>query len=177
MYKMIFFLLLTLATFTTRAQNSIYDFKVNSVDGIEIDFNDFRGKKILIVNTASQGEQADQLAELEQLYQQFKDSGLVIVAFPTDDFSNEIRSNEQIKVSYQSNYSISFPIAAKGSVKGAGISPLYSWLTRKVQNGLMNTEIDQDFEKFLINGNGNLVGAYKFWRPMSPVIVGAIRVN
>ncbi|HVG15974.1 MAG TPA: redoxin domain-containing protein [Chitinophagaceae bacterium] len=178
MNKAILSVLMILMCSFLKAQSSIYDFQLTAVDGTTINFNDFRGKKILIVNTASHNtNEADQLVELEQLYQQFKDSGLVVIAIPSNDFDNEKKSNAQIKVNYHSNYNISFPILAKASNKGNAPSPLLKWLTKKNQNGRMDNHLKKDFQKFLINSNGTLIGVYTNWRPLSRVIVGAIRAN
>lgn len=176
MHKLVFVLSLSLIVLTVRAQSSIYDFKIPSITGTEIDFNNFRGKKILIVNTASESGQASQLAELEQLFQRYKDSGLVVIAFPTNDFSNEIKSNSDINAEYQTDYHISFPIGAKLSVGGSSIAPIYNWLTKKTFNGLVNSEVRADFHKFLIDENGKLASVFSSEiKPLSRFIVGAIK--
>lgn len=139
-----------------KAQSSIYDFQLLSVNGYTINLNAYQGKKILIVNTASLSEHASQLQELEQLYQQYKDSGLVVIAIPSNDFTNEAKSNTEINASY----GVSFPVAVKTSVTGSSISPLYVWLTKKERNNVSNSEVKTDFQKYLIGGDGKLVGTF-----------------
>jgi glutathione peroxidase len=173
MNKIIFSLLFSISI-AAKAQSSIYDFKLPSANGAEINFNDFRGKKILIVNTASLSEYAGQLAQLEQLYQQYKNSGFVIVAVPSNDFTNETKTNGEIA----SSYSVTFPVAAKASVTGSGIIPLYVWLTKKVQNGVVNNEIITDFQKFVIDSDGKFLGAFgSTILPNSRFITSLLRTN
>lgn len=176
MNKSFFIVLLLIIVTGVKAQNSIYDFKIPSVTGDTIDFNSFRGKKILIVNTASESDQASQLAALEQLYQQYKGSGLVVVALPSNDFSNEMRSDAQLSTTYRTNLQLTFPIAKKVSVAGSDIAPLYSWLTKKSKNDFLNSEVKGDFQKYLINSQGKLVSVFSSdIKPLSRFVVGAIK--
>jgi glutathione peroxidase len=142
-------------------QSTIYQFKVESLDGGQIDFRDFRGKKILIVNTASKCGYTPQYEQLEKLYTQYQNK-LVVVGFPANNFgSQEPGSNIEIKEFCQKNYGVSFPMAAKISVKGDDIAPVYKWLTTKSQNGVLDTEIKWNFNKFLIDENGKLVAKFE----------------
>ena len=110
---------------------SIYDFKVESLNGGTIDFADFKGKKILIVNTASKCGNTPQYEDLETLYEKYKDK-LVIVGFPANNFlAQEPGSNEDIKEFCKKNYGVTFPMAEKISVKGEDIAPIYKWLCNK----------------------------------------------
>jgi glutathione peroxidase len=140
---------------------SIYDYKVESLDGDTINFADFKGKKILIVNTASKCGFTKQYAGLESLYEGHKDK-LVIVGFPANNFGKqEPGSNEEIGAFCQKNYGVTFPMAAKVSVKGADIAPIYQWLTNASANGYKTTSVGWNFQKYLINEKGQLVGMFE----------------
>ncbi|HET8837500.1 MAG TPA: glutathione peroxidase [Flavobacteriaceae bacterium] len=156
--------------------NSIHSFKVESLSGGVIDFSDFEGKKILVVNTASECGYTPQYAGLEQLYEKYKDN-LVIVGFPANNFGGqEPGSNSEIKSFCEKNYGVSFPMAAKVSVKGDDIAPIFSWLTSKEQNGVKDVEIKWNFTKFLLDENGKLIASFESKvAPLSDEIVGKIR--
>jgi len=139
---------------------SIYDFKVPSLDGNTIDLAKYKGKNILIVNTASQCGYTKQYAELEKLYEKYK-GNLVIVGFPANNFGEqEPGTNAEIKEFCSKNYGVTFPMAEKISVKGDDIDPLFKWLTSKQENGVMDAEIKWNFTKFLIDKNGKLVAVF-----------------
>jgi len=139
---------------------TIYQYKVPSLTGGIIDFSDFKGKKILIVNTASKCGFTPQYAQLEKLYEQHKDK-LVIVGFPANNFGGqEPGTNAEIKEFCTKNYGVTFPMAAKVSVKGKDIAPIYKWLTLKSENGVMDAEIRWNFTKFLINEKGELIAVF-----------------
>ncbi len=141
-------------------QMNIYDFKVPALSGGTIDFADFKGKKILIVNTASKCGYTPQYAGLEDLYRTHKDK-LVIVGFPANNFgAQEPGTNEEIGAFCQKNYGVSFPMAAKISVKGSDMAPIYHWLTEKSRNGFQDNEVEWNFHKFLIDEQGHLIGSY-----------------
>lgn len=154
---------------------TIYDFKVESLEGGTIDFADFKGKKILIVNTASKCGFTPQYEELEALYKKYKDR-LVIVGFPANNFfSQEPGTNADIEQFCKKNYGVTFPMAAKVSVKGNSIAPIYSWLTNKKENGIMNSKISWNFNKFLLDENGKLIGHFKSKvKPMSEEILSKL---
>lgn len=154
---------------------TIYDFKVLSLDADTIDFAAFRGKKILIVNTASKCGFTPQYEGLEQLYQKYKDK-LVIVGFPANNFlSQEPGSNEKIKEFCQKNYGVSFPMAAKISVKGKHIAPIYEWLCNKSENGVMDAKITWNFNKFLLDEKGTIIAKFNSsTKPMSEEIIGKL---
>ncbi|SFM97457.1 glutathione peroxidase [Chryseobacterium oleae] len=139
---------------------TIYDFKVESLDGNEINFADFKGKKILIVNTASECGFTPQYADLEKVYEEYKDK-LVIVGFPANNFGGqEPGTNTEIGAFCQKNYGVTFPLAAKVSVKGDDTAPIFKYLTEKELNGVKNTTILWNFTKFLIDENGKLVDTF-----------------
>lgn len=145
------------STSIVMAPESIYKFKVTSLDGGTIDFSAFKGKKILVVNTASKCGFTPQYAQLEELYNNYKDQ-LVIVGFPANNFGGqEPGSNEEIKSFCTKNYGVTFPMAAKVSVKGDDIAPIYKWLTSKSENGVMDADIKWNFTKFLLDENGVLI--------------------
>lgn len=155
--------------------NSIHQFKVESLTGGTIDFSDFKGKKILIVNTASECGYTPQYAGLEELYNNHKDE-LIVVGFPANNFGGqEPGTNTEIKAFCEKNYGVSFPMAAKVSVKGDDISPIFAWLTSKEQNGSMDVKIKWNFTKFLLDENGHLIASYESGvKPQSEEILEAM---
>src|SRR5450432_2484765 len=139
---------------------SVYDFKVPALDGGTIDLSAYKGKKILIVNTASKCGFTPQYEGLEQLYDKYKDK-LVIVGFPANDFGGqEPGTNAEIQEFCKKNYGVNFPMAAKISVKGDDIAPIYKWLTHKDENGVLDAEITWNFNKFLLDENGVLIAKF-----------------
>lgn len=154
---------------------SIHSFKVAAIDGGEIDFSAFKGKKILIVNTASKCGFTSQYQELQELYNTYKDK-IVVVGFPANNFgSQEPGSNDEIKSFCSKNYGVSFPMAAKISVKGDDIAPIYKWLTTKALNGVMDESVSWNFNKFLLDENGRLIEKFgSMTGPMSKKITGKL---
>jgi glutathione peroxidase len=139
---------------------SIYKFKVEGLEGNTIDFSEFKGKKILVVNTASKCGFTPQYESLEKLYSQYSDK-LVVVGFPANNFGGqEPGTNEEIKEFCTKNYGVTFPMAAKVSVKGEDIAPIFKWLTDKSENGVMDSEIKWNFTKFLLDENGVLIAKF-----------------
>lgn len=139
---------------------SIYDFKVPSLDGKEINFADFKGKKLLIVNTASECGYTPQYADLQKLHEKYPEN-LVIVGFPANNFGGqEPGSNDEIKSFCQKNYGVTFPMAGKVSVKGKDIHPLFKYLTQEAKKIGVDEPIKWNFTKFLVDENGKLVGVY-----------------
>lgn len=144
----------------TTAHQTIYDFKVPALDGSTIDFSAYKGKKILIVNTASQCGYTPQYEGLEKLYEAHKDK-LVIVGFPANNFGEqEPGTNAEIQQFCKKNYSVTFPMAAKVDVVGEKQHPLFSWLTNKQQNGVLDAEVKWNFTKFLVDENGKLLASF-----------------
>jgi glutathione peroxidase len=154
---------------------TIYDFTVESLNGGTINFADFKGKKILIVNTASKCGFTPQYEELQALYEKYKDH-LVIVGFPANNFfSQEPGSNETIEAFCKKNYGVTFPMAAKISVKGKDIAPVYKWLCNKAENGVMDAKISWNFNKFILDENGKLIAHFKSnVKPMSEEIISKL---
>lgn len=139
---------------------NLYDYKVESLDGKEINFADFKGKKVLIVNTASECGFTPQYADLEKVAEQYKDR-LVVVGFPANNFgAQEPGSNAEIGAFCQKNFGVTFPMAAKVSVKGDDIAPIFKYLTEKDLNGVKNTNILWNFTKFLVDENGKLIDSF-----------------
>ena len=139
---------------------TIYDFQVESLDGGKINFADLKGKKILIVNTASECGFTPQYEGLETLSKEYKDN-LVIVGFPANNFGGqEPGSNAEIATFCQKNFGVTFPMAAKVSVKGDDMAPIFKFLTEKELNGVKNSSIMWNFTKFLIDENGTLIDSF-----------------
>jgi len=165
----------TSSSAATVAAKSIYDFKVPALDGGTIDFASFKGKKILIVNTASECGYTPQYEGLEKLYEKYKDK-LVIVGFPANNFGGqEPGSNDEIKTFCKKNYGVTFPMAAKISVKGNDAAPIYQWLCSKSQNGVLDAEVGWNFNKFLLDENGKLLAHFESKiDPMNEAITGKL---
>ena len=145
-------------TKTEQMQKSIYDFKVTDLYGKEFDFSSLKGKKVMIVNTASECGLTPQYENLQSLYEQNKDNNFVIVGFPANNFGGqEPGSNEEIAQFCKMNYGVSFPMMSKISVKGDDMHPIYSYLTQKSKNGLEDSEVAWNFQKYLNDENGKLV--------------------
>jgi glutathione peroxidase len=139
-------------------QQTIYQFKVQDIDGKTFDFATLKGKKIMIVNTASKCGLTPQYEQLEALYDKYKNKNFVIVGFPANDFmSQEPGSDKEIAQFCQLNYGVSFPMMSKISVKGKDMHPVYHFLTEKAKNGLEDNKVEWNFQKYLIDENGHLV--------------------
>lgn len=136
---------------------TIYQFKVQDINGKIFDFEKLRGKKILIVNTASKCGYTPQYKDLETLYKNYKDQNFVIVGFPANNFGEqEPGSNKEIATFCQANYGVSFPLMEKSSVKGKDQSMIYQFLTQKSQNGVQDSKVEWNFQKYFINEKGML---------------------
>jgi glutathione peroxidase len=161
---------------TLTADPSIHRFKVKSIEGATIDFAAFKGKKILIVNTASECGYTPQYEDLQKLYDQYK-SKLVIVGFPANNFgSQEPGSDTEIRAFCKARYGVSFPLASKVSVKGNDMAPIYKWLTSKSENGVLDATIGWNFNKFLLDENGKLLAYFPSKvKPMSDEILQYLR--
>lgn len=157
--KNVLFMVILLFSSITFAQEkqTIYQFKVTDLYGDTFDFASLKGKKILVVNTASKCGLTPQYEDLEALYKTYKDYNFVIVGFPVNNFaSQEPGTNEEIAQFCKENYGVSFPMMSKISVKGKDIHPVYQFLTQKEQNGLQDSEVEWNFQKYLINEKGVL---------------------
>lgn len=164
MKKLNYLILLLISVFfinTTNAQNdqTIYQFKVEDINGNIFDFASLKGKKIMIVNTASKCGFTPQYEGLENLYKKYKDKGFVIIGFPANDFkSQEPGTNAEIAQFCKENYGVTFPMMSKIHVKGTEMHPLYQFLTKKSKNAYKDSKVGWNFQKYLIGKDGRLVG-------------------
>ena len=151
--------LLILATTGIMAQTkTLHDFKVKDIDGKDFDLSSLKGKKVLVVNTASKCGFTPQYKELQELYEKYGTEKFTIIGFPANNFmSQEPGSNAEIKEFCSTNYSVTFPMMEKISVKGKDIHPIYAWLTSKDKNGVLESDVKWNFQKYMIDENGKLV--------------------
>ena len=139
----------------------IYAYEFKSLDGETMKLSQFKGKKILIVNTASECGYTPQYKQLQEVADKYKEQ-LVVIGFPTNDFgAQEPGSNKEIKSFCQKNYGVSFPMSEKITVKGSETPAIYKWLTSKSMNGFEDSQVAWNFQKYLIDENGHLVGVFK----------------
>jgi glutathione peroxidase len=144
------------------AQQNFYDFVVKDIDGNDFPLSSLKGKKVMIVNTASKCGLTPQYEKLEALYKTYGDKDFVIIGFPANNFMNQEPGTEaEIKDFCTLNYGVTFPIMSKISVKGDDMHPLYQWLTDKEKNGFEDSSVSWNFQKYLIDENGNLVKVIK----------------
>lgn len=140
---------------------SFHALSATDINGQPVSMESFKGRKILVVNTASECGYTKQYAQLQELYAAYKDKGLVIIGFPCNDFGGQEPGSEaQIAAFCEKNYGVTFPMMAKVSVKGKDKSPVYEWLTSKEQNGVMDASVKWNFHKFLIDEEGRLVASH-----------------
>ena len=172
-------LILSLIIFTSLAysQKSLYDFKVKDIDGKEFDLSSLKGKKVLIVNTASKCGFTPQYKQLEAIYEAYGGDKFTIIGFPANNFlSQEPGTNDEIKSFCEKNYGVTFQMMSKISVKGDDIDPLYKWLTSKSENGVMDSNVKWNFQKYMIDENGKLVDVvYSNVKPDDDKIVSWIK--
>ncbi len=145
-------------------QNSIsmktfHDFTVQTINGSNLELSSLKGKKVLVVNTASECGLTPQYAQLQELYTLYGGDGFEIIGFPSNDFAGQEPGSEQEIASFcQKNYGVTFPMMSKVKVKGDGIHPIYAWLTSKELNGVQDYEVKWNFHKFMIAADGTLIG-------------------
>lgn len=152
---------LAMNTENTTQQMSFYDFKTTTLAGDEFDFSTLKGKRVLIVNTASECGFTPQYEQLQELYKEFGGDKFTIIGFPSNDFGKqEPGSNEEIATFCQKNYGVTFPMMDKTPVKGDDQHPVYAWLTHQEQNGVDDAKVSWNFNKFLVDENGNWVAHY-----------------
>lgn len=158
-----------------QSPTSIYEIKANAIDGSEIDFNVYRGKKLLIVNTASECGFTPQYEDLQKLHEKYKGK-ITVLGFPSNDFGGqEPGTNEEIVSFCSNNYNITFQLFEKSVVKGKNKSALYSWLSSKEKNGWNESEPGWNFCKYLINEEGELVNFYgSAIKPLSEEIISKL---
>ncbi len=148
-----------------KAQHSFYDFTVEDVYGNEFDLAQLQGKKVLVVNTASECALTPQYEGLERLYRRFGGEDFVILAFPCNDFGKqEPGTNKEIAAFCIDRYGVTFPVMAKIHVKGEEMHPLYKWLTEASENGVEESKVSWNFQKYMINEGGYLLGNVAPWK-------------
>jgi len=150
-------LVFTLLSMTAFSQSSFYDFVVKDISGKEFKFSQLAGKKVMLVNTASKCGLTPQYEDLEKLYKEFGSQNFVVIGFPANNFLHqEPGTDKEIKEFCTLNYGVSFPMMSKISVKGDDMHPLYQWLTQKDLNGVQDSKVSWNFQKYLIGKEGNL---------------------
>ena len=156
---------------------SFYDYTAKSIDGKDFPLSSLKGKKVLVVNTASLCGHTPQYKDLESLYKQYGGDKFVIIGFPANNFLHqEPGSNEEIHEFCTRNYGVTFPMMSKISVKVDDIDPIYMWLTKKELNGKMDSDVKWNFQKYLINEQGQLVAEFDpKVNPMSDDIVNYLK--
>lgn len=140
---------------------SIHTLSYTSINGENISLEKYKGKKILIVNTASECGYTPQYKQLQELYKTFENK-LVVIGFPANDFgAQEPGSNEEIESFCEKNYGVTFPLSEKITVKGNDMHPIFAWLTSKSKNGVLDAEVKWNFTKFLLDENGRLLQSFE----------------
>ncbi len=179
MKKYILTFIFLVGIFSAFAQSGFYDFTVEDINGNPFHLADLKGKKVLVVNTASKCGFTPQYEQLEKLYEMYGGDDFVIIGFPANNFANqEPGSNAEIEEFCQKNYGVTFPMMAKISVKGDDIAPLYQWLTQKSRNGKSDSTVGWNFQKYLIDEKGQLVDMVETKiRPDDEKIVNWIKGN
>ncbi|MFN3875649.1 MAG: glutathione peroxidase [Flavobacteriales bacterium] len=141
-----------------KPMQSFHDLSAIDISGKRFDFSTLRGRKVLVVNTASECGYTPQYEQLQELYETYAGKGLAVIGFPCNQFGGQEPGSEaQIAAFCQKNYGVTFPMMAKVSVKGGDQHPVYQWLTRKSLNGAMDAEVKWNFHKFLVDEDGRLV--------------------
>jgi glutathione peroxidase len=163
MKKALFFLLILAGCWlSAAAQNNFYDYTVKTLEGDEFNFSQLKGKKVMIVNTASKCGLTPQYEQLEAVYKKYGGDSFVILGFPANNFlKQEPGSANEIREFCTKNYGVSFPLMAKISVKGKDMAPIYQWLTQKEKNSFADSNVKWNFQKYLIDEEGKLVKVIK----------------
>lgn len=156
---------------------SFYDYRLVDIFGEAYDMDQLRGKKVLVVNTASSCGLTPQYAELQELYNEYGETGFVILGFPSNSFKNqEPRNNEEIQAFCEKNFGVTFPMMQKAEVIGENQHPLFRWLTHDELNGKMDVQISNAFYKFMINPDGSLEGFVESEvKPTDPKIINWLK--
>ena len=155
---------------------NMYNIAINSLTGEKIDLNQFKGKKILFVNVASECGFTPQYKDLQKLHETYKDK-LVVIGLPCNQFGEqESGTSTQIKSFCEKNYGVDFLMTEKIDVKGENQHPLYAWLTQKEMNGVMSSSVKWNFQKYLVDENGKLIDLfYSITEPLSDKIVNLVK--
>lgn len=153
-------LIVALSALLTPPAKNIHDYSFKSIDGKTIKLSDFKGKKILFVNTASECGYTPQYKQLEELHKKHGNK-VVVIGFPCNDFGGqEPGSEKEIAAFCEKNYGVTFLMAEKITVKGDKTHPIYKWLTSKELNGVKDSQVRWNFHKFLVDENGQLIDSY-----------------
>jgi len=143
-------------------KEDIYQFKMTDLYGKDFDFSSLKGKKIMVVNTASKCGFTPQYKDLEKLYKTYKDKDFIIVGFPANNFGKqEPGTDTEIAEFCKQNFGVSFPMMTKTSVKGSDMNPVYKFLTQASKNGFKDSEVAWNFQKYLIDEKGHVVKMYR----------------
>lgn len=161
---------------TTASAQTLSDFTMQDIDGKDVSLSAYKGKVVMVVNVASFCGYTRQYEPLEQLYERYKDKGFVVLGFPANDFgAQEPGSNAEIKEFCSSKYMVTFPLFSKITVKGEEKHPLYQWLTAGAEPNVPAGEVAWNFEKFLIDADGNLVKRYGTrTEPNDPAVIAEV---
>ena len=152
------FAVLTLTISLSAQSTGFYDLKVKTLEGESFDFSSLKGKKVMIVNVASKCGNTPQYKDLEEIYEKYRNDDFIIIGFPANNFLNqEPGSADEIRKFCSENYGVTFPLMEKISVKGADMNPVYQWLTSKQKNGVRDSQVTWNFQKYLIDEKGNLI--------------------
>lgn len=165
--KNLFFVLMMLFVSAVSAQKTIYDFAVKDIDGKLVSLEDYKGKVVVIVNVASKCGLTPQYESLQKFYDKYKSKGVVVLGFPANNFMGQEPGTEaEIKTFCSTKYNVTFPMFSKISVKGNDIAPLYAYLTDKKQNGVFDTSVKWNFQKFLVDKSGKV---FQWFSPTATV--------
>ena len=174
MKRIIFIIVMAASVSSLYSQDqSIYDFKVQTLEGQDFSFEQLKGKKVMIVNTASKCGFTPQYEDLQELWEQYGGDDFIIIGFPANNFMNqEPGTDEDIKEFCTRNYGVTFPMMSKVSVKGDDMHPVYKWLTEKELNNFEDSKVQWNFQKYLIDEKGKLVKVVKpRTKPTDPEIL------
>ncbi len=173
MKKLVLVAFMAVLTFGAAAQKSFYDFTVKTLEGETFPLSQLKGKKVMVVNTASKCGLTPQYKQLEAVYKKYGGKDFVIIAFPANNFlSQEPGNAKEIRNFCTRNYGVTFPIMAKIDVKGKNMAPIYHWLTEKAQNGVQDSKVKWNFQKYLISKDGKLEKViYPRTKPDDPEII------
>jgi glutathione peroxidase len=159
--KSIATLLIALIYISTIAQKSVHDFKVKDIDGKEVSLSKYKGEVLVFVNTASKCGLTPQYKDIQAFYEEYKSKGVEVLGFPANDFmGQEPGTEKEIKEFCSTKFAVTFPMFSKISVKGKDMAPLYKYLTEKKQNGVVDSPVKWNFQKFLVDKNGKVVESF-----------------
>ncbi len=149
---------LAISNLTQAQQKTFHDFSAETIDGETLDFSTLKGKKVLVVNTASKCGLTPQYKKLQSLFEKYGSDNFTIIGFPANNFlKQEPGDNSEIKEFCTQNYGVTFQMMSKISVKGDDMHPIYKWLTSSAENGVLDVGIKWNFQKFMIDENGHLI--------------------